>query len=138
MNPYSGNVNQEMEEIDWTQMLSDYDYAQPQRGELREGMVIRVEDSGILVSIGTKREGVIPQSDLRAMGEDFTHNLKVGDTIQVYVQDPENKDGELILSLTMVQVARDWEEAGRLQGEGGMIQGQVIGYNKGGLLVQFN
>jgi len=138
MNPYSGNVNQEMEEIDWTQMLNDYDYAQPQRGELREGMVIRVEDSGILVSIGTKREGVIPQSDLRAMGEDFIHNLKVGDTIQVYVQDPENKDGELILSLTMVQVARDWEEAARLQGEGGMIQGQVIGYNKGGLLVQFN
>jgi len=38
----------------------------------------------------------------------------------------------------MVQVARDWEEAGQLQGNGGIIQGQVIGYNKGGLLVQFN
>jgi small subunit ribosomal protein S1 len=43
-----------------------------------------------------------------------------------------------VLSLTMVQVARDWEEAGQLQGNGGIIQGQVIGYNKGGLLVQFN
>lgn len=38
----------------------------------------------------------------------------------------------------MVQVARDWEEAARLSAEGGIVQGQVIGYNKGGLLVQFN
>jgi small subunit ribosomal protein S1 len=130
-----------MEELDWTQLLDEYTYAQPQRGELREGMVIRVEDRGILVSIGTKREGVIPQQDLRAMGEDsdsFVQSIKVGDTIQVYVQDPENREGDLILSLTMVQVARDWEEAARLQSEGGMIQGKVIGYNKGGLLVQFN
>lgn len=138
MNPYSGNVDQEMEELDWTQLLNDYDYAQPQRGELREGMVIRVENDSVLVSIGTKREGIIPQSDLRQIGEDVTGNLKVGDVLQVYVQDPENKDGELILSLTMVQVARDWEEAARLQAEGGIVQGQVIGYNKGGLLVQFN
>jgi len=133
-----GNPNQEVEELDWTQLLDDYDYARPQRGELRDGMVMQIEDTGILVSIGTKREGVIPQQDIRAMGDAYINNLKVGDPIQVYVQDPENRDGDLILSLTMVQVAKDWEEATRLQAEGGIVQGQVIGYNKGGLLVQFN
>jgi ribosomal protein S1 len=64
--------------------------------------------------------------------------LKVGDTLQVYVQDPENRDGELVLSVGMVQVARDWEEALQLQAENGIVQSAVIGCNKGGLLVQFN
>ena len=133
----SADMN-DIEELDWTQLLDDYDYARPQRGELRDGVVMQIEDNGVLVSIGTKREGVIPQQDLRQMGDEYLSTLKVGAPIQVYIQDPENKEGDLVLSLTMVQVARDWEEAGRLQGEGGIIQGQVIGYNKGGLLVQFN
>ncbi len=138
MSLYSGNVDQDMAELDWTKLLDEYDYAQPQRGELRDGMIMRIEDSAMIVSIGTKREGVIPAQDLKAMGEEFTGGLKVGDTIQVYVNDPENKEGELILSLTMVQVAKDWEQAAKLQAEGGIVQGVVVGYNKGGLLVQFN
>jgi small subunit ribosomal protein S1 len=138
MSVHPSNLEQDFEELDWTQLLDEYDYARPQRGELRDGMVMQIEDSGILVSIGTKREGVIPQQDIRAMGDAYISALKVGDAIQVYVQDPENREGDLILSLTMVQVAKDWEEAGRLQIDGGIVQGQVIGYNKGGLLVQFN
>ena len=138
MNPYPGQVDQEMEDFDWTKLLDDYDYTQPQRGELREGMVIRTEENIILVSIGTKREGVIPQRDLQELDEEFVSAIKVGDSIQVYVDDPENRDGDLILSLTKVQIAKDWEEAAKLQEEGGIIQGTVTGYNKGGLLVQFN
>lgn len=130
--------DQGLEELDWTQLLDEYDYARPQRGEVREGVVMKIESSGILVSIGTKREGIIPQQDLKAMGEQFIDDLKLGQPIQVYIQDPENREGELVLSLTMVQVARDWEEAARLHDEGGIVQGSVIGYNKGGLLIQFN
>lgn len=126
------------EELDWTTLLDEYDYARPQRGELRDGLVMQIEDSGILVSIGTKREGVIPAQDLRQMGEEFLSALKLGDTIQVYVQEPENRDGDLILSLTMVQVAKDWEYAEQLFKDGGITRCKVIGFNKGGLLVQFN
>ncbi len=129
---------EELEELDWTQLLDAYDYARPQRGELRDGLIMQIEENGVLVSIGTKREGVIPSQDLRQMGDDILEGMQVGDPIQVYIQDPENKEGELILSLTMVQVAKDWEEAGRLFQEGGVVQCKVIGFNKGGLLVQFN
>jgi small subunit ribosomal protein S1 len=129
---------EEFEEFDWTQLLDDYDYARPQRGELRDGLIMQIEDSGVLVSIGTKREGVIPSSDLRAMGDEFVGELSVGATIQVYVQEPENRDGDLILSLTMVQVAKDWEHAQKMYSEGGIVQCKVVGFNKGGLLVQFN
>jgi small subunit ribosomal protein S1 len=136
--PELGTVAEEAEDFDWFQMLDAYDYARPQRGELREGMVMQIEDNGVLVSIGTKREGVIPSQDLRQMGDEFISTLRVGESIQVYVQEPENRDGDLILSLTMVQVAKDWEHAERLFGEGGMTRCKVIGFNKGGLLVQFN
>ena len=126
------------EDLDWTSLLDEYDYARPQRGELRDGMIMQIEDNGILVSIGTKREGVIPSQDLRQMGDEFLSALKVGETIQVYVQEPENRDGDLILSLTMVQVAKDWEYAELLFKDGGITRCKVIGFNKGGLLVQFN
>jgi small subunit ribosomal protein S1 len=126
------------EDLDWTLLLDEYDYARPQRGELREGLIMQIEDNGVLVSIGTKREGVIPAQDLRQMGDEFVGALAVGETIQVYVQEPENRDGDLILSLTMVQVAKDWENAEQLHKDGGIVRCKVIGYNKGGLLVQFN
>ncbi len=129
---------EDQEDLDWISLLDEYDYARPQRGELRDGMIMQIEDNGILVSIGTKREGVIPSQDLRQMGDEFLGGLKVGETIQVYVQEPENRDGDLILSLTMVQVAKDWENAEQLFKDGGITRCKVIGFNKGGLLVQFN
>ncbi|NTW02861.1 MAG: S1 RNA-binding domain-containing protein [Oscillochloris sp.] len=129
---------EELEDLDWTRLLDEYDYARPQRGELRDGMIMQIEDNGVLVSIGTKREGVIPSQDLRQMGDEFVSTLRIGEMIQVYVQEPENRDGDLILSLTMVQVAKDWEHAEQMFGEGGIVRCKVIGFNKGGLLVQFN
>jgi small subunit ribosomal protein S1 len=129
---------EDMEEQNWADLLDAYDYARPQRGELRDGMIMQIEENGVLVSIGTKREGIIPSQDLRQMGEEFISALQIGDPIQVYVQDPENREGDLVLSLTMVQVAKDWEQAQKLFGEGGIVQGKVVGFNKGGLLVQFN
>jgi small subunit ribosomal protein S1 len=114
-------TQQNEEDLDWTQLLDEYDYARPQRGELREGLIMHIEENGVLVSIGTKREGIIPAQDLRQMGEDFINSLKVGDTVQVYVQEPENRDGDLILSLTMVQVAKDWEVAEQLFQDGGLF-----------------
>jgi small subunit ribosomal protein S1 len=131
-------LEHELEDESWIQLLDEYDYSRPQRGELREGLIMQIEDNGVLVSIGTKREGIIPLQDVRQMGEEFFESLHVGDTIQVYVQDPENRDGDLILSLTMVQVAKDWESAWQLFQEGGIVRCKVIGFNKGGLLVQFN
>ncbi|MEI7644370.1 MAG: S1 RNA-binding domain-containing protein [Chloroflexales bacterium] len=129
---------EDLEELDWTKLLDEYDYARPQRGELRDGMIMQIEDNGVLVSIGTKREGVIPSQDLRQMGDEFVGALRIGEMIQVYVQEPENRDGDLILSLTMVQVAKDWEHAELMFTEGGIVRCKVIGFNKGGLLVQFN
>jgi small subunit ribosomal protein S1 len=131
-------VQPEFDESNWDQLLDEYDYSRPERGELRDGLIMQIEENGVLVSIGTKREGVIPWQDVRQMGEEFSGTLHVGDPIQVYIQDPENKDGDLVLSLTMVQVAKDWESASQMYTDGGIVRCKVVGFNKGGLLVQFN
>jgi small subunit ribosomal protein S1 len=128
----------DFDDTSWIQLLDEYDYSRPQRGELREGLIMQIEDNGVLVSIGTKREGIIPWQDIRQMGDEYGNDLHVGETIQVYVQDPENRDGDLILSLSMVQVAKDWENAWQLYQDGSIVRCKVIGFNKGGLLVQFN
>ncbi|GIV97372.1 MAG: 30S ribosomal protein S1 [Herpetosiphonaceae bacterium] len=122
---------------DWTQLLNEYDYQRPERGQLRTGMVMRIDENQVLVDIGTKHEGVIPANDLRRLPPEVVEGLQVGDEIQVYVMEPESREGELVLSLNMVQVERDWQEAERLLESGEIVEAKVIGYNKGGLLVQF-
>jgi len=125
------------EVTDWTELLNEYDYQRPERGQLRTGTVMRIDENQILVDIGTKHEGVIPSNDLRRLPPEIVEGLQVGDQIQVYVMDPESKEGELVLSLNMVQVERDWQDAERLLESGEIVEAKVIGYNKGGLLVQF-
>jgi len=125
------------EGADWTELLNAYDYQRPERGQLRTGMVMKIDENQVLVDIGTKHEGVIPSNDLRRLPPELIENLRVGDEIQVYVMDPESRDGELVLSLNMVQVERDWQEAERLLESGEIVEAKVVGYNKGGLLVQF-
>ena len=121
---------------DWTTLLAEYDYQRPERGQLREGIVMRVEDSQILVDIGAKHEGVIPNQDLRRLPPEMVSAIKNGDTLQVYVMEPETKEGDLVLSLNMVQVERDWQDAQAMLENGQIIEAAVVGYNKGGLLVQ--
>ncbi len=126
-----------MEDVqDWTELLAEYDYQRPERGQLREGVVMRVEDNQILVDIGAKHEGIIPSNDLRRLPPEMVEGIKHGDTLQVYVMEPESKEGDLVLSLNMVQVERDWQEAQNLLESGQIIEANVVGYNKGGLLVQ--
>ena len=121
---------------DWTSLLAEYDYQRPERGQLREGIVMRVEDNQILVDIGAKHEGVIPNQDLRRLPPEMVAGIKNGDTLQVYVMEPETKEGDLVLSLNMVQVERDWQDAQAMLESGQIIEASVVGYNKGGLLVQ--
>jgi small subunit ribosomal protein S1 len=59
------------EHFDWTQLLNEYDYARPQRGEVREGVIMKLESDSILVSIGSKREGTDPHPRFALDGRRF-------------------------------------------------------------------
>ena len=107
----------------------------PQAGETRQGTIVRISDSEILVSIGAKSEGVILGRELEHIPAEEREKLKEGDIITVYVLTPEDQSGNLQLSYMRAREESDWRQVEDLLKSGEVYQGQVSGYNKGGLIV---
>jgi small subunit ribosomal protein S1 len=116
----------------------DLDFDLPQRGDLREGTIVEIRPNELLVNIGVKRDGVVPQSDLIRLDSAFVKSLKVGQTVAVAVNRAGDDDGSFILSISEALQQKDWIEAQRLMDEGEITTHPVIGFNKGGLTVEFN
>jgi small subunit ribosomal protein S1 len=115
---------------------SDYGLSMPSRGEIREGVVARVTPSEILVDVGAKSEGVITGRELDSLDESTRRGLAVGQKILVYVIDPEDRNGNIVLSLTRAREEQDWRDAETLLGSQDVYSGSVAGFNKGGLIVK--
>jgi small subunit ribosomal protein S1 len=108
----------------------------PKKGEVRKGTIARVTPAEILVSIGTKSEGIIPAKELERLSEDAREKLKEGQEINVYVVVPEDHNGNVVLSLARAQEETDWQQAEDLRTNQEVFQGRVDGFNKGGLIVK--
>lgn len=106
-----------------------------QRGDVVEGVVMRVDRDEVLVDIGTKSEGVISSHEMQSAGAEGTSRLKVGDQVLVYVLRPENEEGQVVLSLDRARGEKGWRLLQRYFDDGGTFQAEIIGFNKGGLLV---
>lgn len=118
-------------------LKENYDYERPQRGEIREGTILQIEEQGMLVDIGLKHDGFVPRSDLAQLEEETISQLKPGQDIETRVIKPTDQEGELILSLYQAQQEEDWKKAQALLEQGEIWEGEVVGYNRGGLLVKF-
>jgi len=123
---------------DFGKLLADSEKEQGlERGRALSGTVMALEAQGLIVDLGQKRDGVVPQAEvekLQAQGMAF----KVGDTVKVVVANPHDKDGNLVVSIEYDPHATDWQKAEELLANGQMWEGKVVGFNKGGLLVQFD
>jgi len=108
----------------------------PKKGEVRKGTIARVTPAEILVSIGTKSEGIIPARELERLSADAREKLKEGQEIHVYVVVPEDHNGNVVLSLARAQEETDWQQAEDLRTNQEVYQGRVDGFNKGGLIVK--
>jgi len=107
------------------------------KGEILEGTVAQTTPTEILVDIGLKSEGVISDKELSRMDRETLDRLKVGEKVLVYVLNPEDKNGNVALSLSRALEEQDWRNAEDYQESGKIFQGKVDGYNKGGLIVRF-
>lgn len=115
---------------------SDYGLSMPMRGEIREGVVARITPSEILVDVGAKSEGVITGRELDSLDEATRRALATGQEILVYVLDPEDRNGNIVLSLSKAREEQDWRDAEALLGTQQVYSGAVAGFNKGGLIVK--
>ena len=107
----------------------------PQSGEIRSGMIASISHSQILVSIGAKSEGVISGRDLDQLSAEEREALKVGQEVHVYVVNPEDDNGNVVLSFKRAQEQLSWENADKLLETNSNIESKITGFNKGGLIV---
>ena len=105
------------------------------RGEVVEGTIISVNRDGVIVDIGAKSEGLIPVNEMHSLGAEPLKRVEAGDKIVAYVMQPETSEGEVLLSLDRARGERGWRQLQTLFESGESFEGEVTGFNKGGLLV---
>ena len=101
-----------------------------QEHEVVEGTVISIDKKEVVVNIGYKSDGIIPASEFR-----YNPDLKVGDKAEVYVEDQEDKKGQLVLSHRKARLSKSWEKINEALDNDEVIQGYIKCRTKGGMIV---
>jgi len=122
---YSDAERKEMEDL-YTSTLTEVT-----EKEVITGTVVGVTDKDVIVNIGFKSDGLVPLSEFR----DFDGELKAGDEVQVYLEEQENANGQLILSRRKAKIVKAWENIQKGYEEDLVIDGMVKRRTKGGLIV---
>ena len=113
----------------------DSDIKSFKHGDVVEGQVVRIDKDEILVDIGAKSEGVVSNRELFGRHGDGQPELAIGDTVLVYVLQPESPEGHVVLSLRRAGLERKWRAMQEQFEAGVIIEAPVIDHNKGGLIV---
>ena len=95
-----------------------------------DGTVIAMNKREVVVNIGFKSDGIIPTSEFR-----YNPDLKVGDTVEVYIENQEDKKGQLILSHKKARASRSWERINEALENEEIVKGYVKCRTKGGMIV---
>lgn len=117
-------------------MLDEHDYDMPQPGDIRKGIIVSISSQGIIIDLGLKRDGLITPADLSKLEPAYRDSLQINDEISVYVTDTEQPDS-LGVSLFKARLNQDWIRAEEMLESGEIFEGDVAGYNRGGVIVPF-
>ena len=98
--------------------------------EVVDGTVIAMNKREVVVNIGYKSDGIIPMSEFR-----YNPELKVGDTVEVYIENQEDKKGQLVLSHRKARATRSWDRVNAALENEEIIQGYIKCRTKGGMIV---
>ena len=98
--------------------------------EVVDGKVIAMNKREVVVNIGYKSDGIIPLSEFR-----YNPDLKVGDTVEVYIENQEDKKGQLVLSHKKARAARAWDRINQALESQEIIKGFIKCRTKGGMIV---
>jgi small subunit ribosomal protein S1 len=110
-------------------------HPQLRRGDIIEGVVVGSDRDGILVDIGAKSEGLIPPQEMQSLRPEGAVAVEPGDKVLVFVLQPETPEGQIIVSLDRARGEKGWRLLQQHYEEGITFEGEVTGFNKGGLLV---
>ena len=125
------------EEIqDMGELLESFSSMDPvRRGDIVEGVVMSSDKDGILVSFGHKAEGFVPAREMSSLSQITGNTPKVGDDIVTVVLRTESGERPAILSIDKATGEQSWRELSKLAESDGTIVGTIIGFNRGGAIV---
>ena len=121
------NVNVSKEELD---KAYDETLNKVSERQVVEGKVISIDKKEVIVNIGYKSDGIISASEFR-----YNPELKIGDVVEVYVENPEDKKGQLVLSHKKARLSKSWERVNAALDNQEIIQGYIKCRTKGGMIV---
>ncbi len=99
-------------------------------GQVVEGQVISLDKKEVIVNIGYKSDGIIAASEFR-----YNPELAIGDTVEVYVENQEDKKGQLILSHKKARLSKSWDRVNAALENEEIVQGFIKCRTKGGMIV---
>lgn len=102
------------------------------RGDVVQGKVLSITEKEALIDVGAKAEGILPQREIKDL------NLKPGDELLVYILTPEDREGQILLSVKRAESAKSWLALQKAADNNETLMVQVIGHNKGGLIVEIS
>jgi small subunit ribosomal protein S1 len=122
------------------QFLSDpsHDYKTLKYGDVMEGIIMHLDRDELLVDIGSKAEGIVPAKEYSSLSAEEKDKLEVGDTILVFVVQPENPEGHPVVSIDRARQEKSWRKLQEIHERNEVIEAEVTNYNKGGLLVNLD
>lgn len=118
-----------------SEYLEKYMPVKLKKGDIVEGKVVKAKKGMLLVDVGGKAEGVVSGKELHADGTDVL-SLKAGDSIFVYVLNPEDDHGQIQLSLRRADIVKKWVELEEAKRSNTTVEATVLDANSGGLLVR--
>ena len=107
------------------------------RGTMVSGTVTATTPTQITLDLGDGHEGVILSSELEKLDKKRLEDFAIGNTLNVVVVNPRNKDGLTVLSYIHALEESDWQMAEEYRQSKQVFHGKVGGYNRGGLIVRF-
>ncbi len=131
-NPANGNGRSS-----FLDLIEAYDFPQPKEGDIIQGEILRIDEDAVFINIGSKRDAMVPQQEIKQLDEAFLETLSAGDTVPVYVTRTPAGSEQLIVSLERGLQELDWKRAADLYAKDEIIELEVVNYNKGGLVVEF-
>ncbi len=114
---------------------ADFTHKSFNRGDVVDGVIVQIGPGEILVDVGAKTEAFVAERELEKMSPKELESLQVGSHVRAVVLTPEDRDGNLIISLTQAELDTDWNRAEELHGSGEVFESTVSNHNKGGVIV---
>ena len=102
------------------------------------GIIQQINQNDIIVDLGVKQDGIVPSQDIDRLDPEFRRELAVGQEVPVYILNPYDSDGNVIVSINMGLQKHDWDEAQELLSSQDVVEVNVTGHNRGGVLVRWH